>query len=114
MALKPGTMLGPYEILSQSGAGGMGEVYKALDPRLNRIVAIKTLPAHLADRAELRERFKREAETIANLKHPNICVLYDIGEDHGTHYLVMEFLEGETLAQRLVKRPRPLDQRWKY
>ena len=79
MPLKPGTMLGPYEILSQIGAGGMGEVYKARDPRLNRIVAIKTLPSHLAERAELRERFKREAETIANLKHPNICVLYDIG-----------------------------------
>src|SRR3970040_114779 len=114
MPLKPGTMLGPYEILSQIGAGGMGEVYKARDPRLNRIVAIKTLPAHLADRAELRERFKREAETIANLKHPNICVLYDIGEDNGTHYLVMEYLEGETLAQRLMKGPLPLAQVFEY
>jgi serine/threonine-protein kinase len=114
MPLKPGTHLGPYEILSQIGAGGMGEVYKARDPRLNRIVAIKVLSAHLAERAELRERFKREAETIANLKHPNICVLYDIGEDNGTHYLVMEFLEGETLAQRLLNGPLPLDQVLKY
>jgi len=144
MPLKPGTMLGPYEILSLIGAGGMGEVYKSRDPRLNRIVAIKTLPSHLAERAELRERFKREAETVANLKHPNICVLYDIGyqplplEDvasasdvasrlAGTveprpepgpseqiHYLVMEFLEGETVAQRLMKGPLPLDQVLKY
>jgi serine/threonine protein kinase len=141
MSLQPGTHLGPYEILAQIGAGGMGEVYKARDPRLNRIVAIKTLPAHLAERAELRERFKREAETIANLKHPNICVLYDIGyqqlplEDiasasdvasrqagasgapgpsQGVHYLVMEYLEGETLAHRLLKGPLPLDQVLKY
>src|SRR3970040_1200853 len=114
MPLKPGTMLGPYEILSQIGAGGMGEVYKARDPHLNRIVAIKTLPPHLAERAELRERFKREAETVANLKHPNICVLYDIGEDNGTHYLVMEFLEAETLAQRVIKGPLPLERVLKY
>src|SRR3990170_7123873 len=101
MALKPGTMLGPYEVLAQIGAGGMGEVYKGLDTRLNRDVAIKVLPEHLALNAELRERFQREAETIANLKHPHICVLYDIGEQAGTQYLVMEYLEGETLAQRL-------------
>ena len=80
MALKPGTLLGPHEILSLLGAGGMGEVYKARDTRLDRIVAIKVLPAHLADRPEVRERFEREAKTIANLKHPNICVLYDISE----------------------------------
>src|SRR6185436_11290857 len=76
MALKPGTKLGPYEVLSQIGAGGMGEVYKAHDTRLNRDVAIKVLPEHLALNADLRERFQREAETIANLNHPNICVLY--------------------------------------
>ncbi|MBI4478756.1 MAG: serine/threonine protein kinase, partial [Acidobacteria bacterium] len=118
MALKPGTMLGPYEIVAQIGAGGMGEVYKGLDTRLNRDVAIKVLPEHLALNAELRERFQREAETIANLHHPNICVLYDIGEQPGplgaTQYLVMEYLEGETLAQRLLKGPLPLEQVLKY
>ena len=79
MALKPGTRLGPHEILSLLGAGGMGEVYKARDTRLDRIVALKVLLAHLADRPDVRERFEREAKTIANLQHPNICVLYDIG-----------------------------------
>src|SRR3989337_3046196 len=79
MALSSGTRLGPHEILSLIGAGGMGEVYKARDTRLDRIVALKVLLAHLADRPEVRERFEREAKTIANLKHPNICVLYDIG-----------------------------------
>jgi serine/threonine protein kinase len=102
--------LGPYEIQAQVGAGGMGEVYKARDTRLDRIVAIKVLPTHLAERAEARERFEREAHTIANLKHPNICVLYDIGQQDGTHYLVLEFLEGETLGQRLMNGPLPLDQ----
>ena len=81
--LKPGTRLGPYEILSQIGAGGMGEVYKGRDTRLERLVAIKTLPAHLAERPELRERFKREAHAIANLQHAHICVLYDIGHAGG-------------------------------
>src|SRR3989304_4239366 len=114
MALKPGTMLGPYEIVAQIGAGGMGEVYKGLDTRLNRDVAIKVLPEHLALNAELRERFQREAETIANLHHPNICVLYDIGEQDGVQYLVMEYLEGETLAQRLLKGPLPLEQTLRY
>ena len=80
MALKPGTLLGPYEVLSLIGAGGMGEVYKGRDTRLDRLVAIKTLPSHLADRPELRERFKREAHTLANLRHAHICVLYDIGK----------------------------------
>ena len=79
MSLRPGTKLGPYEVLSQIGAGGMGEVYKARDTRLNRFVAIKVLPVHLAEQPELRERFKREAETIAKLNHPHICTLYDIG-----------------------------------
>ena len=147
MALKPGTLLGPHEIISLIGAGGMGEVYKARDTRLNRIVAIKTLPAHLAERPELREHFKREASTLANLKHAHICTLYDIGHQElaaedfdgsagfpspplgagqpapraagtaalprrtiGVDYLVMEYLEGETLAERLKKGPLPLEQ----
>jgi Tol biopolymer transport system component len=114
MALQSGDQLGPYEVLSAIGAGGMGEVYKARDTRLDRIVAIKVLPSHLAGRAELRERFDREARAIANLQHPNICVLYDIGEQDGTAYLVMEYLEGETLEERLRKGPQPLDQVLQY
>src|SRR6202166_2296531 len=110
MAILPGRRLGPYEILSAIGAGGMGEVYKARDTRLDRIVAIKVLPSHLADRAELRERFEREARVVASLNHPHICTLHDIGHQDGIDYLVMEYLEGETLAQRLVKGPLPLDQ----
>jgi eukaryotic-like serine/threonine-protein kinase len=88
----------------------MGEVYKARDTRLGREVAIKVLPEHLALNAELREGFQREAEAIANLKHPHICTLYDIGEQSGTQYLVMEYLEGETLADRLTKGPLPIEQ----
>jgi Tol biopolymer transport system component/predicted Ser/Thr protein kinase len=110
----PGKRLGPYEILSTIGAGGMGEVYRAKDTRLDRIVAIKILPDHLADRAELRERFEREAKTISSLNHPHICTLYDVGHQDGTDYLVMEYLEGETLAARLGKGPLPLDQVLKY
>jgi serine/threonine protein kinase len=110
MAILPGRRLGPYEILSAIGAGGMGEVYKARDTRLDRIVAIKVLPAHLADRAELRERFEREAKTIASLNHPHICTLHDIGHQDGIDYLVMEYIEGETLAQHLVKGSLPLEQ----
>src|SRR6202140_4249278 len=108
MAILTGRRLGPYEILSAIGAGGMGEVYKARDTRLNRNVAIKVLPAHLADRSELRERFEREAKTIAGLNHPHICTLHDIGHQDGIDFLVMEYLEGETLAQRLQKGPLPL------
>jgi serine/threonine-protein kinase len=110
MAILPGRRLGPYEILSAIGAGGMGEVYKARDTRLDRIVAIKVLPAHLADRAELRERFEREAKTIASLNHPHICTLFDTGHQDDIDFLVMEYLEGETLAQRLVKGSLPLEQ----
>src|SRR5712691_6194979 len=110
MAILPGKRLGPYEILSAIGAGGMGEVYRARDTRLDRIVAIKVLPAHLADKPDLRERFELEARTIASLNHPHICVLHDIGRQDGTDFLVMEYLEGETLAQRLMKGPLPLDQ----
>jgi eukaryotic-like serine/threonine-protein kinase len=114
MPLPAGTKLGPYEILSAIGAGGMGEVYKARDARLDRIVAIKVLPMHLANRAELRERFEREAKTIASLNHPHICVLHDIGQQDGIDYLVMEYLEGETLAQRLQKGALPLEQVLQY
>src|SRR5712691_5436198 len=114
MAILPGKRLGPYEILSAIGAGGMGEVYRARDTRLDRIVAIKVLPAHLADEPERRERFEREARTIASLNHPHICVLHDIGRQHGMDFLVMEYLEGETLAQRLVKGPLPLEQVLQY
>src|SRR5882672_10856585 len=114
MAILPGRRLGPYEILSSVGAGGMGEVYRARDTRLDRIVAIKVLPAHLADRSELRERFEREAKTIASLNHPHICTLFDTGQQDGIDYLVMEYLEGETLAQRLLKGPLPLEQVLQY
>jgi eukaryotic-like serine/threonine-protein kinase len=109
MPILPGRRLGPYEILSAIGAGGMGEVYKARDTRLDRIVAIKVLPTHLADRSELRERFEREAKTIASLNHPHICTLYDTGHQDDIDFLVMEYLEGETLAQRLAKGSLPID-----
>jgi serine/threonine protein kinase len=112
--LNSGAKLGPYEVVSAIGAGGMGEVYKARDTRLDRIVAIKVLPAHLADRPDLRERFEREARTIASLNHPHICTLHDIGHQDGTDFLVMEYLEGETLAQRLMKSPLPLDRALQY
>jgi eukaryotic-like serine/threonine-protein kinase len=114
MGLRIGTQLGPYEILSAIGAGGMGEVYRARDTRLNRIVAVKIVPDRLSDRAELRERFEREARTIASLNHPHICTLYDIGNQGGTDFLIMEYLEGETLAERLKKGPLPLAQVLQY
>ncbi len=114
MAILPGRRLGPHEILAAIGAGGMGEVYRARDTRLDRIVAIKILPDHLADRADLRERFEREARTIASLNHPHICAIYDVGHQDGTDYLVMEYLEGETLAQRLVKGPLPAEHVLQY
>jgi Tol biopolymer transport system component/predicted Ser/Thr protein kinase len=114
LAILAGKRLGPYEILSAIGAGGMGEVYRARDTRLERIVAVKILPDHLSDRAELRERFEREARTIASLNHPHICTLHDIGQQDGTDFLVMEYLEGETLAERLKKGPLPLDQVLQY
>src|SRR5580704_16846649 len=101
MALASGTKLGPYEIQSPLGAGGMGEVYRACDTRLDRIVAIKILPAHLSDNPEAKQRFDREARAISSLNHPNICTLFDVGHQNGIDYLVMEFLEGETLADRL-------------
>jgi Tol biopolymer transport system component len=114
VALKTGAKLGPYEILGRIGAGGMGEVYQARDTRLNRIVAIKILPSHLADSAESRDRFEREARMIASFNHPHICTLHDVGHHGTTDYLVMEFLEGETLASRLSKGPLPLEQTLQY
>jgi Tol biopolymer transport system component len=101
VALSPGTKLGPYEIVSAAGAGGMGEVYRARDTRLERMVAIKVLPAHLSSDAARRQRFEREARAVAGLNHPHICVLHDIGTQGGIDFLVLEYLEGETLAQRL-------------
>jgi len=112
--LNTGAKLGPYEITGPLGAGGMGEVYRARDTRLNRIVAIKVLPAHFNDRSELRERFEREARTIASLSHPHICTLYDVGREGSTDFLVMEYLEGETLAAGLKKGPLPLEQVLQY
>jgi serine/threonine protein kinase/Tol biopolymer transport system component len=110
MGLTAGTKLGPYEIQSPLGAGGMGEVYRARDTRLGRDVAIKVLPSHLGSDPDLKARFEREAKAISALSHPHICHLYDIGSQDGTDYLVMELLEGETLADRLKKGPLPLKQ----
>ena len=101
--IDPGTRLGPYEIVSPLGAGGMGEVYRARDTRLDRTVAIKVLPQHLSATDDLKARFDREARAISSLNHPHICILYDIGEQDGVDYLVMEHLEGETLAARLER-----------
>jgi len=114
MTLTKGRTLGPYEIVSLLGAGGMGEVYRARDTRLNRTVAIKVLPAVLNANAALRERFEREARAISALSHPNICALFDIGSDDGTDYLVMEYLEGETLAERIARGPLPSSQILRY
>jgi serine/threonine-protein kinase len=107
--LPSGTRLGPYEIECVIGAGGMGEVYKARDTRLDRVVAIKVLPPRLADDPNSLERFKREAKSISSLSHPNICALYDVGEaPGGIHYLVLEYLTGETLSARIARGPLPL------
>ncbi|HKA37028.1 MAG TPA: serine/threonine-protein kinase, partial [Thermoanaerobaculia bacterium] len=114
MALAAGSKLGPYEVLSAIGAGGMGEVYKARDPRLERNVAVKVLPSHLSASPEVRQRFEREAKTISQLSHPHICALYDVGNQDGVEYLVMEYLEGETLAQRLLNGSIPAEQTLKY
>src|SRR5262245_43988389 len=114
MSLPAGTKLGPFEITAAIGAGGMGEVYRARATRLERTVAIKILPSHLSSDPEARQRFDREARTISSLSHPNICHLYDIGTQDGVSYLVMEFLEGDTLADRLLKGPLPLEQTLKY
>jgi Tol biopolymer transport system component len=110
MPLAPGTKLGPYEIQSPLGAGGMGEVYRAKDTRLDRTVAIKILPEQLSSDPVCKQRFEREAKTISSLNHPHICTLHDIGSQDGVDYLVMECVEGETLAKRLEKGPLPLEQ----
>ncbi len=114
MALASGTKLGPYEIQSALGAGGMGEVYLARDTRLDRTVAVKILPPHLSSDPDARQRFDREARAISSLNHPNICTLYDVGHQNGTDFLVMEYLEGETLADRLHKGPLTSDQVLRY
>jgi serine/threonine protein kinase len=110
MTLNPGLRLGPYEILEPVGAGGMGEVYRAKDTRLDRLVAIKVLPGHLSASPELRERFEREARTISSLSHPHICSLYDVGHQDGVDFLVMEFLEGQSLADKLAGEPLPAEE----
>ena len=110
MPLGPGAQLGPYEVLAPLGAGGMGEVYRARDTRLDRTVAVKVLPGHLAANPDLRQRFEREARAVSSLNHPHICALFDVGQQDGTDYLVMEYLEGETLADRLGRGPLPTDQ----
>ncbi len=114
MTISPGNRLGPYEILGQIGAGGMGEVYRAKDTRLERTVAVKVLPPHLSASPESRQRFEREAKTISQLSHLHICALYDVGREGETEYLVMELLEGETLSDRLGKGPLPLEQTLRY
>ena len=114
MTLTSGTKLGPYEVVSPLGAGGMGEVYRAIDTRLDRTVAIKILPAHLSSNPEAKQRFEREARAISSLNHPNICTLHDVGHQDGIDFLVMEFLDGETLADRLLKGPLPPEQVLKY
>jgi eukaryotic-like serine/threonine-protein kinase len=114
LTLDTGTKLGPYEILAPIGAGGMGEVYKAKDTRLDRMVAVKVLPQHLSSSPDVRQRFEREAKTISQLSHPHICALYDVGREGETEYLVMEYLEGETLSDRLAKGSLPLEQTLRF
>ena len=112
MPLTPGTRLGPYAVSAKIGEGGMGEVYKARDTRLDRTVAIKVLPEHVAADPDLKQRFEREAKTLSSLNHPHICTLYDIGEQDGIDFLVMEYLDGETLT---CDRLEPLlFSRWRY
>jgi Tol biopolymer transport system component len=114
MTLPSGFRLGPYEILSPLGAGGMGEVYKARDTRLERTVAVKVLSSHTSASPEVRQRFEREAKTVSQLSHPHICALYDVGREGDTEYLVMELLEGETLLDRVARGPLPLEQTLRY
>jgi hypothetical protein len=109
-ALEPGLRLGPYRVDERIGRGGMGEVYRARDTRLDRLVAIKVLPAHVAGDADLKQRFEREARTLATISDPHICPVFDVGQQDGVDYLVMEHLEGETLADRLAHGPLPLEQ----
>src|SRR6266404_56749 len=110
MTLTSGIKLGPYEIVGPVGAGGMGEVYRARDTRLDRDVAIKVLPKNFSSDGNLRERFEREARAISSLNHPNICTLYDVGKQNGMDYLVLEYIEGESLAQKLERGPLAIEQ----
>lgn len=110
MSLLVGTRLGPYEILAPLGAGGMGEVYRARDTRLDRTVAIKVLPSSVASEPDRRARFEREAKTISALSHPHICALHDVGEQDGVHFIVMEYLEGDTLARRIERGALPIEE----
>ena len=110
MALASGTKLGPYEVISPLGAGGMGEVYRARDTRLERDVAVKVLPTNLSSDPSLRQRMEREAKAVSKLSHPHICTLHDIGHQDGVDFLVMELVEGETLERRLTKGPLPPEQ----
>src|SRR6266852_308187 len=112
--LEPGARLGPYQVLDTLGAGGMGQVYRARDSRLNRTVAIKVVHAKMADRADFRQRLQREGRAVSALNHPHIGSLYDIGEQDGVDYLVMEYIEGKTLAERLRKGPLPMDQTMRF
>jgi eukaryotic-like serine/threonine-protein kinase len=114
MAVGPGTRLGPYEVTAAIGAGGMGEVYRARDTRLDREVAVKVLPSHLASSPQRRERFEREARAISSLSHPNVCTLFDVGQHDGFDFIVMEYLEGESLADRLGRGALPLEQVIRY
>src|SRR5712671_102212 len=114
MALTPGTKLGPYEIQSPLGAGGMGEVYRARDTRLDRDVAIKVVPGNLSSDASLKQRLEREAKAVSKLSHPHICTLHDIGHQDGVDFLVMELVEGETLERRLVQGPLSAEQTIRY
>src|SRR5216117_974206 len=114
MRLPSGSRLGPYEIVAPLGAGGMGEVYRAKDTRLDRTVAIKIISTTLGDRPEMRQRFEREARAVSSLSHPHICPLFDVGQHEGVEFLVMEHLDGETLAARLKKGPLPIDQVLRY
>src|ERR1022692_3183204 len=114
MPLTNGIKLGPYEIMAPLGAGGMGEVYRARDTRLDRTVAIKILPPDLSDDTTRRQRFEREAKVISSLNHPHICTLYDVGRQDGVDFIVMEYLEGESLAARLEKGPLPVAEVLQY
>src|SRR5271165_965127 len=105
MPIQPGAKLGPFEVIGALGAGGMGEVYRARDTRLDRVVAIKVLPSHLSTDPEAHERFDREARALSSLNHPNVCTLHDVGHQDGVYFLVMEFLEGQTLGDRLARGP---------
>ena len=114
MALTVGTRLGPYVVEGAIGSGGMGEVYRARDTRLDRTVAVKIISQRIASDPDLRLRFEREARLISSLDHPHICALYDVGYQEGIDFLVMQYLEGETLAERVKNGPLPIDQVLRY